>query len=136
MAKILEDSSEYFYFVFRVFVGLLFAQHGAQKLFGMFTARPPVELFSLFGMAGVIELFGGLAIALGILTRLAALAGAAEMVAAYFKVHVPRGPVPNENQGELALLFLAAFLILIAHGSKIWGLEMLLFKKKTSYPEF
>ncbi len=130
MAKFLENYSDFFYFVFRIFVGLLFAQHGAQKLFGLFTASPPVELFSLFGLAGVIEFFGGLAIALGFFVRLGALAGGVEMVAAYFKVHIPRGPIPIENEGELALLFFAAFLIVLAYGAKKWGLEKSLFKKE------
>jgi len=134
MGKFLENNSDNFYFVFRIFVGLLFSQHGAQKLFGLFTARPPVELFTLFGLAGVIELFGGLAIALGLFTRLAASVGAMEMVVAYFKVHVPRGPIPIENKGELALLFFATFLILIVHGAKKWGLEKFLFKKEIFQP--
>ena len=130
MARFLEDYGDFFYFVFRIFVGLLFAQHGAQKLFGLFTARPPVELFSLFGLAGVIEFFGGLAIALGFFARLGALAGAAEMATAYFKVHIPRGPVPIENKGELALLYFAAFLIVLAYGARKWGLEKSLLKKE------
>ncbi len=98
MARFLEDYSDFFYFVFRIFVGLLFAQHGAQKLFGLFTARPPVELFSLFGVAGAIEFFGGLAVALGFFARLGAFASAIEMGTAYFKVHAPRGLIPIENK--------------------------------------
>ncbi len=130
MANLLEKYSDYFYFVFRLFVGLLFFQHGAQKLLGWFTNKPPVELFSLMGQAGVIEFAGGLAIALGFFTRLGALVGGIEMVVAYFMVHVPRGPIPIANKGELALLFLDAFLIIIVHGAKIWGLEKFLFKKE------
>ena len=130
MAKFLENYSDFFYFVFRIFVGLLFAQHGAQKLFGLFTDRLPVELFSLFGLAGVIEFFGGLAIALGFFARLGAFAGAMEMATAYFKAHIPRGLIPIENKGELALLYFAAFLIVLVHGAKKWGLEKSLFKKE------
>ncbi len=120
----------YMYFIFRVFVGLLFAQHGAQKLFGLFGAKAPVELFSLMGLAGVIELAGGLLIALGLFTRLAALISALEMLVAYFKVHLPNGLVPIANKGELALLYFAAFLVLVILGAKKWGLEKALFKKE------
>lgn len=118
-----------FYFVFRVFVGLLFAQHGAQKLFGMFEFSQ-VPLFGLMGLAGIIELFGGLAIAFGLFTRLAAFVAAIEMVTAYFMMHVPAGPVPILNQGELALLFFASFLVLMVYGAKKWSLEKAIFKKE------
>ncbi len=132
--KQLEKNGLYFYFVFRVFVGLLFAQHGAQKLLGWFGGVGPdggsVALFSLMGLAGVVEFFGGLLIALGVLTRLAALFGAVQMLAAYFMVHAGKGIVPLQNGGELALLYFAAFLVLLAYGAGLWGLEKEVFKKE------
>lgn len=76
--KLIERYSDYLYFVFRVFVGLLFFQHGAQKLFGWFGGNA-VELLGLMGLAGLIESVGGLAIALGLFTRPFAFAGALEM---------------------------------------------------------
>ncbi|MBI2672225.1 DoxX family protein [Candidatus Woesearchaeota archaeon] len=117
----------YFYFVFRVFVGLLFMQHGVQKLFGWFGGNS-VNLTSLMGLAGVIETFAGLAIVLGLLTRWAALISALEMAIAYFMAHFPNGWVPLKNGGELALLFFAAFLVIIAEGSKKWSLDKIVFK--------
>ena len=116
----------YFYFVFRVFVGLLFMQHGAMKLFGWFGGNP-ADLVSLMGLAGVIEFLGGLAIAVGLLTRWAALVSALEMAVAYFMAHFPKGWVPIQNGGELALLFFAAFLVIVAEGSKKWSLDKLVF---------
>lgn len=128
IAKYTKKHHDCFYAVFRIMVGLLFFQHGAQKLFGWFTDKGAVEWVSLMGVAGVIELVGGLAIAFGLYTRLAAFLGAGQMAVAYGMVHLKIGGglagwIPIMNQGELALLFLAAFLIILAHGSVKWGLE-------------
>ena len=125
-------NKDYFYFVFRVFVGLLFLQHGLQKVFGMFggIGGNTVPLMSLFGAAGLIELIAGIAITLGLFTRLAAAASAIEMVVAYFIVHVPNGLIPLVNQGELALLYFASFLVLILYGAGKWSLEKALMKKE------
>ncbi len=131
MLKALEQAEhyrDYFYFVFRVAVGLLFLQHGAQKLFGALGGTK-AELVSLMGLAGVIEFFGGLFIAVGLLTRLASLVAGLEMIIAYFMVHIPQGLIPILNQGELALLFFASFLILLAHGSGRWALDNKISKK-------
>src|SRR3989344_4662346 len=129
LEKFFKDKEDILYFVFRVFVGFLFFQHGAQKLFGWFGGNK-AELATLFGLAGVIEFFGGIAIALGLFTRLFALISALEMAAAYFMAHAPNGLIPIQNKGELALLFFAAFLVMLAHGSKKWSLEKSLFKKE------
>ena len=125
-------NKDYFYFVFRVFVGLLFLQHGLQKLFGAFggIGGQPVELISLFGLAGIIETFGGIAIALGLFTRLVAFVTAIEMAVAYFMVHIPIGAVPLLNQGEPALLYFAAFLVIMVYGAVKWSLEKALMKKE------
>jgi putative oxidoreductase len=125
--KWIKGYENYFYFVFRVFVGLLFMQHGAQKLFGWFGGNS-ADLLSLFGLAGVIEFSAGLAIVLGLLTRWAALISAVEMAVAYFMAHFPKGWVPIQNGGELALLFFASFLVLIAYGSGKWCLDKVVFK--------
>jgi len=98
-------------------------------LFGMFNFQA-APVMSMFGVAGVIEFFGGLAIALGLFTRLAALVSAIEMLAAYFIAHVPNGLVPILNQGELALLYFASFLILMVYGARKLSLEKALLKKE------
>ena len=125
-------NKDYFYFVFRVFVGLLFLQHGLQKLFGAFggVGGQPVELLSLFGAAGLIEFLGGIAITLGLFTRLAALIAGIEMIIAYFMAHAPNNIIPLVNQGELALLYFAAFLVLVVYGAGKWNLEKALMKKE------
>ncbi len=82
------------------------------------------------GLAGVIEFFGGLALAVGLFTRLAALGGLATMISAYFMAHFPNGWIPIMNKGELALLYFAAFLIFIIYGAGKFSLEHALFKKE------
>jgi len=118
-----------FYFVFRVFIGVFFTLHGMQKIFGMFGGKV-VASMSLFWWAGVIELVGGLFIFLGLFARLAALISAVEMLVAYFYVHAPQGPIPLQNGGELALLYFAGFLVVVAYGAGKWSLEKMLWKKE------
>jgi putative oxidoreductase len=116
----------YLYVLLRVVAGLLFACRGAQKLFGVFggiggqpgTSMP---LFSLMGLAGGIELVGGLLIALGILTSLVAFIASGEMAFAYFMQHFPRGFWPIQNGGELAVLYCFLFLYIAANGVGLWG---------------
>ncbi|HJZ19119.1 MAG TPA: DoxX family protein [Candidatus Nanoarchaeia archaeon] len=124
----LEKNHDYFYFVFRVIVGLLFFQHGAIKLYGWFGGNQ-VEIMSFMGVAGVIEFYGGALIILGLFTRYAALLGMIDMVGAWYIMHIPKGFMPILNGGELAALFFASFLILLVHGTKKWGLDKLIFKR-------
>jgi len=116
----------YLYVLLRVVAGLLFACRGAQKLFGVFggIGGPPgtsMPLFSLMGLAGGIELVGGLLIALGVLTSLVAFIASGEMAFAYFMQHFPRGFWPIQNGGELAVLYCFLFLYIAANGVGMWG---------------
>lgn len=112
--------------VLRIITALLFMQHGGQKLFG-FPAASPVEtgLFSLMGVAGVLELFGGLLILLGWFTRPVAFLLAGQMAVAYFMAHASRGWWPLLNKGELAILYCFVFLYLTAAGGGAWSLDRL-----------
>ncbi len=112
----LEKYASVAHVVLRIGAGLMFMQHGAQKLFGVLGGNQ-VELMSLMGLAGVLELFGGLAIALGLYTRYVAPVLALEMVAAYIMAHAANGVFPIQNGGELALMFLFVFLYLSTTGS-------------------
>jgi putative oxidoreductase len=105
----------------RVVAGLMFAQHGVQKLFGAllppdrpFTGGP--DMFSQMWFAGVLELGGGLLVALGLFTRPVAFILAGEMAVAYFMVHNPQGFWPILNGGELAVLYCFIFLMYAAIG--------------------
>lgn len=115
--------SPYFFAILRIVSGLLFAMHGSQKLFGWPGDKPPVEIASMMGFAGIVELVGGLLIAIGFLTSFAAILAAIQMLAAYFIAHAPQGSNPLLNQGELALLYCFLFLYIAAHGAGIWSID-------------
>jgi putative oxidoreductase len=73
--------------------------------------------------AGVIELVGGILIAIGLLAGLAAFIASGEMAAAYFLAHAPRGTWPIQNQGELAVLYCFAFLYIAARGAGMFSID-------------
>jgi putative oxidoreductase len=108
--------SDPIYAAFRIVFGVLFAFHGAQKLFGAFGGKV-MPIGSQLWMAGVIELVGGILIAIGLLAGLVALIASGEMVVAYFTAHVPRGVWPILNGGELAILYCFAFLYIASRGA-------------------
>ena len=129
IGRITERWHDIAYAVFRVAIGLLFAEHGAQKVLGMFGGTP-FQAGSFMWFIGIIELLGGLAIAFGMFVRLAALGTASVMVGAYITVHAPQTLAPILNGGELALLYLASFILILAKGSGKAGLEMLALKRE------
>ena len=108
--------SETIYALFRFVFGLLFWFHGGQKLFGWFGGGHE-HLNTLMLIAGLIEFGAGALVALGFYAGLAAFLASGEMAVAYFLVHEPRGLLPLENKGELAVLFCFAFLLIAARGS-------------------
>ena len=110
------------YALLRIVTGVLFAAHGAQKLLGLFGGQQ-VPITSQFGMAGVIELVGGLMIAAGIFSSLVAFVASGEMAVAYFQAHAPRGFFPVQNGGELAVLFCFIFLYIAARGNGTWSIQ-------------
>lgn len=110
------------YALLRIVVGLLFAFHGLQKIFGLFGGRA-VPLASLAGAAGVIELVGGVLVMIGLFTTPAAFICSGEMAYAYFSVHQPTGSWPIQNRGELAALYCFVFLFIAARGSGIWSVQ-------------
>ena len=122
MDKLLSPYRPHIYALLRIVAGLLFAQHGAQKLFGALGGRA-VELMSQMGLAGVLEFVGGLMIALGLFTSPVAFIVSGQMAVAYFQVHVPRGFWPIANGGELAALYCFVFLYFAAAGSGKWSID-------------
>jgi putative oxidoreductase len=127
MERFLGPYSSYLYALMRIVVGLLFACHGAQKLLGLIGGIDQrggtVSLFSMFGLAGVIELFGGLLILVGLWTGYAAFIASGEMAGAYFTVHVPRAFWPIQNGGELAVLYCFVFLYIASRGAGAWSVD-------------
>ena len=121
--------------VLRLVVGLLFAAHGAQKLFGVLGGgglEGTAGMFDNIGLrpgwlqaraAGTAELVGGLLIALGLFTPFAAAALIAVMVVAIVRVHAPNG-IWNTNQGyEFNLVLIAAVFALAGLGAGAWSLD-------------
>ena len=127
MERFLGRYSAEIYALMRVMVGLLFACHGAQKLLGVLggvdKAGGTVPLGSLIGFAGVIELFGGALIALGLFAGTVAFISSGEMAVAYFRAHFPQGFWPLLNGGELAVLYAFVFLYIASRGSGAWSVD-------------
>jgi putative oxidoreductase len=112
--------------VLRIVTGLLFIEHGTMKFFNF----PPsemfaggVELVSLIGLAGILELVGGALIILGLFTRPVAFILSGEMAVAYFMAHAGQSFFPVINQGESAILFCFIFLYLACAGAGPWSVD-------------
>ena len=114
----------------RIVTGLMFWQHGAQKLFGWLGGPQVPELASLRGLAGVLEFFGGPLVILGLFTRPVAFLLSGEMAVAYSMVHAPRGLWPIMNRGEVVVLYCFTFLFLAAHGAGPYSVDALLGRRK------
>src|SRR6185436_4223811 len=106
----------------RFVAGAMFACHGAQKLLGAFGGQK-VPLQSLMGVAGVIELVGGLLVAVGLFAGAAAFVCSGQMAAAYFMAHARQGLLPIENKGELAVLYCFVFLYIASRGSGMFSVD-------------
>ncbi|MDB5545481.1 MAG: DoxX family protein [Hyphomicrobiales bacterium] len=109
----------------RIMTGLLFLEHGTSKLLG-FPHEPKLDglqLFSLMGFAGVLELGGGFLIVVGLFTRPVAFVLSGMMAAAYFIGHGSKGFFPALNGGDAAILFCFIFLYLVAAGAGPYSLD-------------
>jgi putative oxidoreductase len=114
------------YALLRIMAGLMFAMHGTQKLFHW----PPSGhaggggLGTLMLVGAIIELAGGLLIAIGFLTRIAAFICSGEMAVAFFMMHAKGGSIlPIVNQGELAVLYCFVFFYIAAAGGGAWSVD-------------
>ena len=111
----------------RIVAGYLVLQHGSAKLFGFphVAVFDHLTLFSLIGLAGVIEVVGGTLLIVGALVRPVAFILSGEMAAAYFIGHAPRGDFlfPTLNGGEAAVLYCFLFLFLAAAGGGVWSVD-------------
>jgi putative oxidoreductase len=127
--QFLKRFSDQLYSLMRLIAGFLFACHGAQKLFGVL-GSPQLVHVPLMLAAGIIEFFGGLMIALGAFTAIAALIASGEMATAYCLNHGPHGFWPIKNHGELAVLFCFVFLYIASRGDGAWSVRGLLKGKR------
>ena len=111
--------------VLRIATGLLFLQHGTAKLLGFphVAMFDTLQLVSLAGLAGVLELVGGVLIIVGLQTRIVAFVLSGQMAVAYFMAHAGRSLYPILNGGELAVLYCFVFLYFAAAGGGAWSLD-------------
>ena len=111
----------------RIVSGYLFLLHGSAKLFHIphVAMYDGVQLVSLIGLAGVLELVGGALLVVGLFTRITAFLLCGEMAVAYFMAHASKGDplLPLLNQGEPAVLFCFIFLFLAAAGAGAWSID-------------
>jgi putative oxidoreductase len=111
----------------RIVAGFLFLQHGTAKLFHVphVASFDSLQVLSLVGFAGVLEITGGLLLVLGLFTRLTAFILSGEMAVAYFIEHAPQGHffTPALNQGEEAVLYCFVFLFLSVAGGGAWSID-------------
>jgi len=118
--------------VLRIVVGFLFLTHGSAKLLGVphMAMFDGLQLFSLVGVAGILELVGGALIVLGLFTRPVAFLLSGEMAVGYFMVHAPQGLLPIVNQGEGAVLYCFIFLYLFVAGAGAYSIDATIAAKK------
>lgn len=110
--------------VLRIMTALLFIEHGTQKAFGFPAGgQGSGELSGLMMAAAALEIFGGLAILVGFLTRPVAFVLSGFMAVAYFMAHAPQSFYPVVNRGDAAILFCFVFLYLTAAGPGAWALD-------------
>jgi len=118
-------------FALRVFAGLLFFEHGLNKLFGFpHSEMAQPATLTLVWWAGLIEFVAGFLLTAGVMTRLVAFLAAGEMAVAYFVFHAPVGPFPISNKGELAILYCFIFLYFAVVGGGAWSIDALRERKR------
>ena len=109
--------------ILRIVTALLFLEHATMKLFNFPPAPFHPPLFSLFGIAGMIELVGSLLLIAGLFTRPVAFILAGEMAIAYFIAHAPHSFFPILNHGEAAILFSFIYLYIATAGAGALSLD-------------
>ncbi|PYS43519.1 MAG: DoxX family protein [Acidobacteria bacterium] len=119
--------------ILRIVAALLFFEHGTQKLFGFPPGQPYTGFpnFSMLGIAGMLEVVGGLLLLVGLFTRITAFIVCGEMAVAYFRAHLPRSFFPINNFGEITVMLCFFFLYLVAAGPGPWSLDHALSRSKT-----
>ena len=118
--------------ILRIVAALIFMVHGMMKLFGFpLSDRPQPELFSLLGLAGVLEFFGGILLVLGLFTRPVAFVLSGEMAFAYWMAHAPQSVFPAVNAGDAAILYCFVFLYLAVAGGGAWSLDNVMRERRS-----
>ena len=125
MDRWLGRHAERIYALLRIVAGLLFACHGAQKLFGALGGTKMTSNPMMLA-GGIIEFAGGLLIAIGLVASWAAFIASGEMAVAYFMVHAKGGFWPIVNKGELAVVYCFLFLYIAARGAGPYSVDAMM----------
>jgi putative oxidoreductase len=112
--------------VLRIVSGLIFMEHGTQKLLGfppMAEGMSQPAPFTLMWVGGLLEMVGGALLLIGLFSRPVAFVLAGEMAVAYWMFHAPSGPFPALNGGDAAILYCFVFLYIAAAGPGPWSVD-------------
>ncbi|MDQ6801046.1 MAG: DoxX family protein [Acidobacteriota bacterium] len=115
--------------IFRIVAAAVFITSGTMKMFGWPPSpvqMPPFTIASQMGIGAILEVFGGLLILVGFLTRPVAFILAGEMAVAYFQFHYPNSLFPTVNQGIPAILYCFLFLYLMVAGAGVWSIDAMI----------
>jgi putative oxidoreductase len=121
--------------VLRIVSALLFLAHGTEKILGFPTGgRPMPGAFTMYWFAGMLEVVGGMLLALGLFTRPVAFVLSGQMAFAYFISHAPKDFFPSLNGGDAAILFCFVFLYIAAAGPGPWSLDATRMRSVSTLP--
>ena len=125
MSKLLSPWAPQMLSILRIMTALLFLQHGMAKLlhYPHVASFDNLQLMSLVGLAGVIELVGSLLLLVGLFSVPVAFIMSGQMAVAYFMAHMPRSFIPLLNNGEAAILFCFVFLYIACAGPGPWSVD-------------
>ena len=116
----------------RIVAAFGFMLHGTAKLFAFPVGRNggTVDLMSQAGLAGFLEVFGGLFLLFGLFTRPVAFLLSGQMAVAYFQAHAPQGFWPTVNRGEAAMLYCFIWLYFSSAGPGPWSMDALRHRRR------
>jgi len=107
----------------RIAAGLLFFEHGAEKIWGFAGGQVDHNYLTLHGFAGPLEVIGGTMILLGLFTRFVAFILCGQMAVAYFDQWAGKGFFPVSNGGEEAVMFCFTWLWFVTAGAGEWSVD-------------
>lgn len=119
--------------IVRIVAGLIFVSAGTTKLLSYPPSpmpMPPIELMSQIGIGALLEIIGGLAMVIGLLTRPVAFVLAGEMAVAYFQFHAPQAFFPTTNNGVSAVLYCFLFLYFAVAGGGAWSVDAIMARSR------
>jgi putative oxidoreductase len=119
--------------LFRIIAGLIFITSGTTKMINFPPGppgMPPFDLTSQVGLGAILEVFGGILIVIGFLTRPTAFILSGEMAVAYFQFHAPQNFFPTVNMGTPAVLYCFFFLYLVFAGAGAWSVDSMIARRR------